>query len=136
MLNFIALLGWTPPSHTSSYDQPTSTDTQEEDKTSSTTTAAQFQPQEVFSTSELVEQFSLEGLNKRPVTVSKKLLWTNKQHFKRRLKNKKDLEKLAKRLQEELSQHQNITNRYMYVYMCMMSLLQLCQDSDMCAVIY
>lgn len=107
IINFIALLGWTPPSHSSSSDQLTAA-TQEDEKAS---TATQFNPQELFSLNELIEQFSLEGLNKRPITVSKKLLWLNKQHFKRKLKDNEELERLALTLQEELRQDYNISKR-------------------------
>ena len=58
-----------------------------------------------------MEQFGLEGLNKRPITVSKKLLWMNKQHFKRKLKNDEELQKLVLRLQEELRQDSSINRR-------------------------
>ena len=109
VVNFIALLGWTPPSHHSSSDQLTTVT--QDDNEKALTTAQINHPQELFSLSELVEQFSLEGLNKRPITVSKKLMWMNKQHFKRKLKDREELQKLALRLQEELRQDHNINNR-------------------------
>ena len=86
VVNFIALLGWSP--HTAGQ--------------TASSIPAQFNPQELFSLDELVERFSLEGLNKRPVMISEKLAWMNKQHFKRKLRSEKDLEQLAVQLQEEL----------------------------------
>lgn len=106
MINFIALLGWSPHSAVVT-SEPSSSSTKEED----TRTANQFNPQELFSLKELVEQFSLDGLNKRPVTLGKKLLWMNKQHFKRKLKNSKDLRELACKLKEELECHSNLFSR-------------------------
>lgn len=74
MVNFIALLGWSPRSE-----------------------------QEVFGMEELVESFSLQGVTKKAVVVDKeKLLWTNKQHFKQKLRRPVERQQLAKELQNLL----------------------------------
>jgi glutamyl-tRNA synthetase len=116
VVNFIAILGWTPPSHHSSsahQPEPVAAHTQKDDndeKANSSISSAQTNnPQEIFSLNELVEQFNLEGLNKRPLTVSKKLLWMNKKHFKRKLEDGEELHRLALRLQQELRQDHDIT---------------------------
>ena len=71
MVNFIALLGWGPGSG-----------------------------QEVFSVEELVKLFSLEGVTKRAMVVEEeKLLWTNKQHFRQKLKKPLEHQQLARQLQ-------------------------------------
>ena len=71
MVNFIALLGWSPGSG-----------------------------QEVFSVEELVKLFSLEGVTKRAMVVEEeKLLWTNKQHFRQKLKKPLERQQLARQLQ-------------------------------------
>ena len=116
VVNFIALLGWTPPSHhhSKSFSQLTTAkqkDVDDENTSITSPSALQTNPQELFSLNELIEQFSLEGLNKRPITVSKKLMWMNKQHFKRKLKDGKELHGLALRLQEELRRDHDITKR-------------------------
>ena len=106
MVNFIALLGWNP--HSSTSDQLTAVSHQDR----ASTITNQFSAQELFSMSELVEQFNLEGLNKRPQTVSEKhLLWMNKHHFKRKLRDDGELQRLALRLQKELKQDHNITRK-------------------------
>ena len=99
VVNFIALLGWSPHGGTqvSAHE--------------SSPVPNQFNPQEIFTLSELVERFTLEGLNKRPITVDKKLLWMNKQHFKRKLKNDGELHQLALALQRELRRDHNISSR-------------------------
>jgi len=52
---------------------------------------------------ELVESFSLEGVTKKAVVVDKeKLLWTNKQHFKPKLRRPVERQQLAKELQNLL----------------------------------
>ena len=112
MVNFIAVLGWTPPSHHSSSAHQPTTATQKDDNSNekaSVSSVETNQPQEIFSLNELVEQFSLEGLNKRPLTVSKKLQWINKKHFMRKLEDSEELRRLALRLQEELRRDHNIT---------------------------
>ena len=71
MVNFIALLGWSPGSG-----------------------------QEVFSIEELVKLFSLEGVTKRAMVVEEeKLLWINKQHFRQKLKRPLERQQLARELQ-------------------------------------
>lgn len=113
MVNYIAILGWTPPSHHSSSTHQPATETQKDDNNSnekvSVSSVETNQPQEIFSLNELVEQFSLEGLNKRPLTVSKKLQWINRKHFRRKLEDSEELRRLALRLREELMRDCNIT---------------------------
>ena len=71
VVNFIALLGWSPGSG-----------------------------QEVFTMEELVRLFSLEGVTKRAMIVEEeKLLWTNKQHFRQKLKRSAERQQLARQLQ-------------------------------------
>ena len=74
--------------------------------------SSQFIAHELLSLDDLIAQFSLEGLNRRSVTVgSDKLFWMNKQHFKKRLKNVEELEKLAFKLQEELYRYHKTSSR-------------------------
>ena len=96
VINFIALMGWYP--HTTSQNSST--------QDIVPPSSSQFSAHELLSLDDLVAQFSLEGLNRRPVTVgSDKLSWMNKQHFKRRLKNAEELEKLVFKLWEELCRY-------------------------------
>ena len=49
---------------------------------------------------ELVRLFSLEGVTKRAMIVEEeKLLWTNKQHFRQKLKRSSERQQLARQLQ-------------------------------------
>lgn len=55
------------------------------------------------SLEDMASRFSLEGLNKSPVSVDEqKLLWINKHHFRNRLQNPSQCEELARQLQEQL----------------------------------
>ena len=75
MVNFIALLGWSPKQ----------------------------QEQELFSLKELVEAFSLEGLTKKAAVVEEgRLFWMNKQHFGRKLSEPAELQQMASQLQGQL----------------------------------
>lgn len=73
VLNFVALLGWSPPPPT---DQPLTLD-------------------------HMTQLFSLTHLNKSGATVDEnKLLWMNKQHFKKKLKNRDELHTMADQLKQ------------------------------------
>ncbi len=75
MVNFLALLGWSPRT----------------DK-------------EFFSMEELTEAFSLEGISKNSVTVDEdKLMWMNKQHWKACVQQPARLRQLAMDLQDILT---------------------------------
>ena len=57
----------------------------------------------MVSLKELVDMFSLEGLTKKPAVVDEgKLLWMNKQHFRRKLSEPAELQQMANQLQRQL----------------------------------
>lgn len=74
VVNFVALLGWSPKGEN-----------------------------ELFTLGELTDAFSLVGVNKKAAIVDEeKLLWMNKQHFKKKLQNPSELQHLAIELQSHL----------------------------------
>jgi len=73
LLNFVALLGWSP--------QHTTTINNEEGESQATATATDLLP-----LNRLIEQFSLSGINKnRPTLQQGKLDWLNRNHIKMKL---------------------------------------------------
>ncbi|XP_064386947.1 glutamate--tRNA ligase-like isoform X2 [Halichondria panicea] len=71
VLNFVALLGWSPPTT------------------------------ELLTLDDMIQLFSLKDLNKKGSMVDEnKLLWLNKQHFKRKLENREELVALVDQLQQ------------------------------------
>ncbi len=74
MLNFVSLLGWSPPTD-----------------------------QQLLTLEDMTQLFSLTDLNKSGATVDEdKLLWMNKQHFVKKLKNKDELATMADQLKQAL----------------------------------
>ena len=56
---------------------------------------------------EMASSFSLERITKKAVSVDvQKLVWINKQHFKRKVQNPPECEELARQLQDELKKQQ------------------------------
>ncbi|ORY08416.1 glutamyl-tRNA synthetase [Basidiobolus meristosporus CBS 931.73] len=76
LVNFVALLGWNPHS-----------------------------TQEIFSMEELIEQFSLENINKSsPMVQRDKLVWMNKQHIIKKCEDPAEREPLIRKLRHLLGE--------------------------------
>lgn len=89
IVNFIALLGWSPAKNRGA-----------DVKGGAGSTVA-----EVLTMDDLITQFSLEGIKRAPVTVDKaKLDWTQKKQFRARLATPAGLQSLAGELKQHLQQ--------------------------------
>lgn len=77
----MALLGWGP-----------STTVDYQENRLAQTESSEVLSREILDIDELIEQFSLKGINRKPAAVHEaKLLWMNKYYFKQKLKTSNEL---------------------------------------------
>ncbi|GAA5876938.1 hypothetical protein JCM8547_006315 [Rhodosporidiobolus lusitaniae] len=92
LLNFVALMGWSPQSSSS---QPTSP------SSSSSSDTPQGQNDDVLSLPALISSFSLDGVNKNRATMqATKLDFLNRAHIRLKLKSEEGRRDLAERARE------------------------------------
>ncbi|GAA5967042.1 hypothetical protein JCM3765_003687 [Sporobolomyces pararoseus] len=88
LLNFVALLGWSPQSQSSTTPTPT----------------PESQATDLLSVSQLIEKFSLKGINKnRPTLQQGKLDWLNRNHIKMKLFDQDNKDGTAEEKRKDLA---------------------------------
>ncbi|GAA5897486.1 glutamate--tRNA ligase MSE1 [Sporobolomyces salmoneus] len=103
LLNFVALLGWSPQHSVTSHSTTLTTTANE---TTETGKEDNSQASDLLSIRELIEKFSLGGINKnRPTLQQGKLEWLNRNHVKMKLFSEEEgaeerRNDLAKRVKE------------------------------------
>ena len=106
MVNFLSLLGWTPPLRRG--DKPHQQNEEQKNIQS-----------DIYDLEDLVSFFSLDGLTKRRVGVNEeKLLWINKQHFKKKLSDDVGLDSLTDELKKCLMRNSELRWIVMDVVLC------------------
>lgn len=84
MLNFVALMGWSPQS--SGSDAPSPSSTAATPPSSSSSSSSELANEEVLPLPALIEAFSLQGVNKNRATMqTAKLDFLNREHLRIKL---------------------------------------------------